>query len=241
MGLLSVIVPTYNERENIRPLYQALSSALSDFELIFVDDASPDGTAAEVEALAAEDTRVKLVRREAKLGLGSAVLCGLEQCQGETVAMMDADLSHSPADLPRMVAALEGTDVVVGSRYVKGGRVVGWPRRRRWMSYGALVVAHWLLDLPVRDATSGFAVFRRQALESGKGQLSPKGFKLLLEVMARGPHLKVKEVPITFTGRSRGRSKMGLGEGMAFLALVWELRAQQRLMREDGRPPLHYI
>lgn len=241
MGLLSVIVPTYNERENIRPLYQALAAAVPDFELIFVDDASPDGTGAEAEAVAAADPRVKLVHREAKLGLGSAVLRGLEHSQGEMVAMMDADLTHSPADLPRMVVALEQADVAVGSRYVKGGRIVGWPRRRRWMSYGALLLAHRLLALPVRDATSGFAVFRRPALEGIKGKLSPRGFKLLLEVMVRAPLLRVKEVPITFTDRARGRSKMGVGEIMTFLTLLWELRAEQRLLQDAGRPPRHYI
>lgn len=241
VSLLSVIVPTYNEGENIRPLYQALAAAVSDFELIFVDDASPDGTAAEVQAVAAADPRVRLVQREAKLGLGSAVLRGLEHSRGEVVAMMDADLTHSPADLPPMVAALEKADVAVGSRYVKGGRIIGWPRRRRFISYGALLLAHRLLELPVRDATSGYAVFRRQALEGIKGKLSPKGFKLLLEVLVRAPHLKVKEVPITFTERARGRSKMGVREIITFLTLLWELRAEQRVLQDAGRPPRHYI
>ena len=228
---LSVIVPTYNERDNIRPLYQALVAAVADFELIFVDDSSPDGTAQEVAALAAEDSRVRLVQRPGKLGLGSAVLCGVEHSRGQVVAMMDADLTHHPADLPRLVAALEGADVAIGSRYVRGSRMVGWPWYRRFMSFGARLVARLLLRLPVRDATSGFAVFRRPVLEGLKDQLNPKGFKLLLEVLARAPELRVREVPITFSERARGRSKMGPGEVKAFLSLLWELRRAQRQAR----------
>lgn len=230
MPALSVIVPTYNERDNVALLYQGLCAALSELEIIFVDDGSPDGTAEVIRSLKATDSRVKLVQRPGKMGLGSAVLCGLEQAQGEWVAMMDADLSHNPADLPRLMAAMqkEHADLVVASRYVKGGGTVGWPWRRRLTSRGAILLARWLLPIKVRDPLSGFALFRRSALEGVRSELSARGFKLVLEILVKAPHLRVAEVPITFVERARGHSKMGIGEIRAFLSLCLELRRWQR-------------
>lgn len=224
MPLLSIIVPTYNERENIQPLFEAIGRAVGDFELIFVDDASPDGTAEAISRLCQDDHRVKLIERETKLGLGSAVLCGLEVASGDYVAMMDADLSHNPADLPRLMAALKEADVAVGSRYVNGASAQSWSWRRQLTSRGAILLARLLLPIKVHDATSGFALFRRPALEGVKGQLSPRGFKLLLEILVKAPHLQVKEVPVTFVERRRGRSKMDMSEVRAYLALCWQLR-----------------
>jgi len=224
MPLVSIIVPTYNERENVGLLYQRIAQTLADFELIFVDDGSPDGTAGAIEELMARDGRVRLRQRGAKLGLGSAVLHGLEIATGEFIVMMDADLSHSPADLPRMLSAGEHADIVVGSRYVPGGRIEGWPLRRRLLSRGASRLCRLLLGVTVRDATSGYALFRRSFLEGLKGRLSPRGYKLLLEILVKAPQARVSEVPITFTERAYGKSKMDVAEMLRFLKLCLELR-----------------
>lgn len=224
MPLISIIVPTYNERENVRPLYERIAQVLEDFELIFVDDGSPDGTAEVVEGLMACDRRVKLRQRGAKLGLGSAVLHGLEIASGEFVVMMDADLSHSPSDIPRMLSAAEAADIVIGSRYIPGGRIEGWSLQRRLLSRAAIGLCRLLLKLRVKDATSGYALFRRAFLEGIKEKLSPRGYKLLLEILVKAPEARICEVPITFTERMYGRSKMDLTEMLRFLQLCLELR-----------------
>ncbi len=223
-------MPTYNERDNVPRLCRELSDALAprwDYEIIIVDDNSPDGTAEVVRALSKEDPRVRLVSRPGKLGLGSAVVEGFQASTGQDWVMMDADLSHRPQDVPKLLDGLRDADVVVGSRYVKGGGSRGWSFIRVVISRVAGAVARLMLGLRVKDVTSGFAAFRRGSVEPLLGSLSPRGFKLLLEILAKGTHLKVSEAPITFVPRAAGASKMGLNETLIFLRLCWRLRSQR--------------
>ena len=230
---VSIVIPTYNERENIQPLCQGIREALEhrwDYEVIIVDDNSPDGTHEVVRQLAAEDPRIKLVQRPGKLGLGSAVTAGFAIASGDYWVMMDADMSHRPIDLPKLLTALSDADIVVGSRYVHGGGVVNWPLPRRIASRGASALGRLIVGLQVRDLTSGFGAFRRAHMEALLPDLSPKGFKLLLEILAKSGNARVKETPIIFVDRQSGRSKATAGEVLVYLRLCFELRGQR-----DGR------
>jgi len=220
--MLSLIVPTYNERENIRPLWEGLTRHLEDFEAVFVDDNSPDGTAREIEALG--DPRARLLSRPGKLGLGSAVMAGLVLASGEYVGMMDADLSHRPEDAARLYRVAREADITIGSRYVPGGKTVGWPLRRKVTSRGATLMARLVLWMRVKDPLSGLAIYRREVLDGLRGRLSARGYKLLLEVLVKDRKSRVQEVPITFVERARGQSKLDTSEFTAFLRLLWELR-----------------
>ncbi len=232
---ISVIVPTWNERDNIAPLLQGLEAALagSDFEVVVVDDNSPDGTAEAVEAYAPGNERFRVVRRAGKLGLARAVLEGVRATRGDYVVMMDADLSHDPQVVPRLLQRLEeGYDVAVGSRYVAGGAASHWPWRRRLSSHVSILIARVLLGLRTRDLTSGFAAFRRRYLAELPTRYSARGFKLLLEVLAVWPRLRVAEEPITFGDRAMGESKYGLREVLRYLGLCLRLflyRLRRRL------------
>ena len=233
MTTVSIVVPTYNERANVAPLAKGVFEALADAydtQLIFVDDNSPDGTADAIEALRREEPRVELLRRPGKLGLGSAVRDGFGLARGAYWVMMDADLSHQPGYLPAMLAALQEANIVVGSRYVPGGGVESWPFHRRLASRVANGVGRLVVGLPTRDLTSGFAAFRREALEPLLPSLHPRGFKLLLEVLARSRGSRVLEVPIQFVDRRYGRSKFSVWEMLTYLRLCLALR------RERSRP-----
>ena len=228
--VVSIVVPTYNERDNVEALCRGLRDALEpawDYEIIFVDDNSPDGTHEVVTRLGEEDSRVRLIRRPGKLGLGSAVSTGFAQATGDYWVMMDADLSHRPEDLPSLLSRLEDADIVVGSRYVPGGGVVNWPLWRRVVSRGASAMGRVIVGLDVRDLTSGFAAFRRERLERLLPTLSPRGFKLLLEIIAKSGGARLIETPITFVDRRYGRSKASAGEALLFLRLCFELRGKR--------------
>lgn len=221
---VSIVVPTYNELENVRLLCDGIRGALEGlwpYELIIVDDNSPDGTAGVVGQLAKRDSTIKLLERPGKLGLGSALVDGFRMAQGNYWVMMDGDLSHRPEDLPALLDALIDADIVVGSRYVAGGGIVNWPLGRRLLSRLASAIGRLALGVKVRDTTSGFAAFRRQPIETLLPSLTPKGFKLLLEILARARGATVKEVPITFVDRQYGRSKLTLAEVLTFFGLCW--------------------
>ena len=229
--LVSIVVPTYNERENVALLYDGICRSLQplwEFELIFVDDDSPDGTAQAVRQLAEQDPRVRLLGRSGKLGLGSAVRDGFSVARGDYWVMMDADLSHQPRYLPDLLRALAGAEIAVGSRYVPGGGVENWPMFRRLASRVASWSGRVLVGLRVHDLTSGFAAFRRSTLEPLLPGLRPRGFKLLLEVLAKTKGATVAEVPIIFVDRRYGRSKFASGEVVTYLRLCWDLRRERR-------------
>ena len=216
--MLSVIVPTYNERGTLPELVARLARVFEagrlDAEIIIVDDNSPDGTAALAEALAARYP-VRVVRRPRKGGLASAVLEGLRVARGDLIAVMDADLSHPPEALLPMVRAVAdgGVDLAIGSRYVAGGRVENWPPLRQIVSLVANSLTRGLT--PVRDATSGFFVVRRRAIDGVA--LNPIGFKIGLEVIVRARYRGWVEVPYVFTDRKHGFSKLTVREIIAFL------------------------
>ena len=224
--LVSIVVPTWNERENITPLLADVRKALhgAEFEVLVVDDDSSDGTGAAVNEAARQHRNVRLVQRNGKMGLSSAVLEGAARSAGGIIVMMDADFSHDPMLLPLLVTQVRsGTDVAIGSRYVRGARLQGWPLHRRIGSVVFTRFARTVFHLHVHDPLSGFVAFRREVLEGLPTRFSARGFKLLLEVLATEPSLRVSEVPITFIDRTRGTSKFGFGEMREFMTLCYRL------------------
>ena len=224
---VSIVVPTYNERDNVFPLFERITQALAakwNFEVIFVDDSSPDGTASVLSQLLTTDDRVKVIVRPAKSGLGSAVRDGFMHASGNYWAMMDADLSHKPEYLPHLLSALDQADIAIGSRYVPGGGVENWPFLRQMASRIASGSGRLLVGLKVRDLTTGFAVFRRETLEPVLPELSPKGFKIVMEIIAKSPGARLVELPILFVDRQMGKSKFNMREVFTFLKVCLELR-----------------
>jgi len=228
--VLSIILPTYNERENIGVLLERIDRALRaagiPYEVVIVDDNSPDGTAGFAEELS-KTYPIRVVRRPGKLGLSSAVLDGFKVSRGRFIAVMDADLQHPPEVLPKMIEKLVNheCDVVVASRYTEGGSVGNWSFLRRLVSWGAILVARVLLPKvrEVRDPMSGYFMFRREVVEDSISEMNPRGFKILLEVLVKGKVGKVCEVPYTFGRRYLGKSKLGPSEILNYLMHVLDL------------------
>ncbi len=225
-----IVLPTYNERENLERIVARILAVSDDLDILVIDDSSPDGTGDVARKLAARDARVRLLERPAKLGLGSAYLLGMShslQNGYRGVCTMDADNSHDPAALPIMCEALGDADLVIGSRYIAGG-ATDQPALRRLNSAVANGLARNVLDLPIRDCTSGFrlyatAMLRRMPLVA----MRSRGYSMLVELLCTVVELggRVTEVPIVFRDRSEGRSKVGLHE-------IWEsLRTIARLRR----------
>ena len=224
---ISIVIPTYNERNNIALLCNKIATSLDgkyEYELIFVDDNSPDGTYEEINNVMKKNSMIHLIKREGKLGLGSAVRDGFNKASGDYCIMMDADLSHDPIYLPDMIKALDSNDVVIGSRHVKGGGVKNWPFYRKFISSIASYIARLILTVPVKDITSGFAGFRKEILEDILTKLTPKGFKILVEIIVNLKHAKIKEIPIIFVDRQYGKSKLSIKEIILFLLLCFKLR-----------------
>ncbi|WP_308659344.1 polyprenol monophosphomannose synthase [uncultured Alistipes sp.] len=214
-----VIIPTYNEKENISAMIDKVFSLGEPFDLLVIDDGSPDGTAAIVRSRQAEfQGRLHLLERSGKLGLGTAYLTGFEWglAQGyDYICEMDCDFSHNPDDLVRLYrAAAEGADVVVGSRYVQGVNVVNWPMSRLLMSYFASKYVRLVTGLPLNDATAGFVCYSRRALEHidlGAVRMKGYGFQIEMKYTAWKLGMRLCEVPIIFTERREGASKMSGG------------------------------
>lgn len=223
---LSVVVPTYMERESISELIERIESSLNPlpFELIVVDDSSPDGTAECVEGLNRTFGNIRVVRREGKLGLSSAVMAGFEEANAGVLGVMDADLQHPPELLPELYANIrDGCDLVLASRYVKGGQIEGLGLGRRIASKGAGALAHFALPKTrrVRDVVSGFFMFRREVIENVA--LRSIGYKILLEIVVRGEYGSVVEVPYAFKPRRTGKSNLSLGEVWNYMVHIWRL------------------
>ena len=215
-----VIIPMYNEKENARAIIEAVLSLTPSFDVLVIDDSSPDGTAAIVKELIAEHPgRVNIVERKGKLGLGTAYIAGFKWGLGhgyEYIIEMDADFSHNPADLPRLRAACadEGYDMSVGSRYVSGVNVVNWPMGRVLMSYYASAYVRFVTRLKVRDTTAGFVCYRRRVLSTidlDKVKFKGYAFQIEMKYTAKKCGFKIKEVPIIFVNRVLGTSKMSSG------------------------------
>ncbi len=226
-GKKIVVVPTYNEAENVDLLVEAVLAQGSDYEVLIVDDASPDGTAEIVAAKAATEPRLHLLRRNGKLGLGTAYVDGFMEAMrlgADLVLQMDCDLSHDPRDLPRLVAA--PADMACGSRYVAGGETVGWPWHRRLVSQGASLACRSLLGVPLQDVTGGFKCWRREVLEElPLEEVRCRGFAFQIEMnyLCWRAGYRMTEVPVTFVSRQQGRSKLSLGITLEAAALLWRL------------------
>ncbi len=222
--MLTIIIPTYNERDNIAILWSRLKSALGDlsFEVIFVDD-STDGTDRVIAACAEDDPRIRVLHRESERGLATAVVEGIRAARGEMFCVLDADLQHPPELISDLLSALNDADVVVASRFVPGGRnELSLPRRL--VSRGAILLAQAFVPAvrTVRDPTSGFFICRRKAVEGA--ELRPIGFKILLEILAKGKYRQVREVPYVVEHRRAGSSKLGVSEQLGYLQHLWALR-----------------
>ncbi|MET7322095.1 polyprenol monophosphomannose synthase [Streptomyces sp. NPDC005549] len=214
LGTALVIIPTYNEAENIKAIVTRVREAVPEAHVLVADDNSPDGTGRIADELAAGDDHVQVMHRKGKEGLGAAYLAGfrwgLEHGYGVLIEM-DADGSHQPEELPRLLTALKGADLVLGSRWVPGGRVVNWPKSREIISRGGSMYSRIALDLPLRDITGGYRAFRRETLEGlGLEEVASQGYCFQVDLARRaikaGYH--VVEVPITFVERELGDSKM---------------------------------
>lgn len=237
--LLSVVIPTYNERSNIARLVESITEVLSSvsLEVVVVDDNSPDGTSRVVRELAALDPRIRLVARLGKFGLASAVFTGAEAAKGEYVCSMDADLSHDPEELPQMLAmAKDGADVVIGSRFVPGSMFVGQPLARRFISGLLNGVTRLALRLKPKDVLTGYVLCRRELITGMPTRYSARGFKFLAELLATRPGLRVAEWPIRFRERRHGRSKVGVREMKEFVKLCARLIWWQVRNARSSRP-----
>jgi dolichol-phosphate mannosyltransferase len=235
--LAVVVTPTYNEKENIRPLVNRLISvkdSLQGLELniLFVDDKSPDGTAEVIKGLMKESPFVFLLERSSRRGIGTAYIDGfryaMERFHPSFYIQIDADLQHPPEKITEFVNMLEkGSDVVLGSRYVKGGGIEGWSWRRRMISKGANWLARFLLGLELKDVTTGFKVINAKAVEALKdAKLSSSGFSYQVEslILFKKKGLKIVELPFVFEERVKGQSKLSIGEIWQFIKSIMMMR-----------------
>jgi dolichol-phosphate mannosyltransferase len=212
---VAVLVPTYNERENLPRILARVRASVPDADVVVLDDNSPDGTGAVADELAAGDPRIRVVHRAGKEGLGRAYLAGFALAieEGYDAAVeMDADGSHQPEQLPALLAALQDADLVIGARWVRGGEVQNWPAHRKVLSVGANIYTKFLLGMKVNDATAGFRAYRTSALRTmGLEGVQSQGYCFQIDLTLRAVRsgLRVVEVPITFVEREVGVSKMG--------------------------------
>ena len=222
---LSVVVPTFNERDNVTVLYRRLDAALTDisWEVIFVDDNSPDGTWEAVRGLAQKDPRVRCIRRIGRRGLSGACIEGILAASAPYAAVIDADLQHDETQLPKMVGLLQRgeAELVVGSRYIEGGSADSFNKGRAGVSTLATAVAQRVLKVEIADPMSGFFMIRRDRFEQLAPKLSTQGFKILLDIVATAEgELRIIEVPFTFGSRQHGESKLDSMVALDFLGLV---------------------
>ena len=250
----SIIIPTYNESENILRLISEIEKNLptSDFtEIVIVDDNSPDGTGKLVEnyinqqqnntekesSVKVKNYRVKIVHRSGKTGLIPAILDGVKQSSGINVLIMDADFSHPPEAIPKMMQELKmnPNSIIIGSRYVDGGKVIGWPKRRKILSMGASTLARLGLNVRrVKDPMSGFFALPRDLIQNIS--IATKGYKILLEILVKNKEIHTKEIPYTFVDRQSGKSKMDHSVIMNYAEAIWQL---YRHGQKSGQVTIH--
>lgn len=241
-----VVVPTYNEVDNVEPLCRRVREALPDAKILVVDDGSPDGTAAAARALDASHGPIEVIEQEAKGGLGAAYRNGFRAAidgGADVCVQIDADLSHDPADLPALISNVEhGADLAIGSRYVPGGQTVDWPWQRRTLSRWGNRYAAGVLGLAVNDATSGFRAYSVDALQRmGYDSVLADGYGFQVEMTHRlvGVGGRIVEFPITFSERVAGESKLDkgiIGEALALVMKLWlaDLRGRRQRRRQGG-------
>lgn len=233
-----VVIPTYNEIENITKIIPRILDQGSQFEILIVDDNSPDGTAKAVKQLQGENgDRIHLLERAGKMGVGSAYVAGFKYAlerDYQYVLEMDADFSHSPDVLPHFIEAITEADLVLGSRYVTGVNVINWPLSRLLLSYGASIYTRIITGLPVKDPTGGFKCFRRSILETlDLDKVLSNGYSFQIEMTFRAwtKGFRVKEIPIVFTDRVGGKSKMSPEIVREAIWMVWKLKINHILGR----------
>jgi dolichol-phosphate mannosyltransferase len=247
LGRVLVVVPTYNEAENLEPVAGRLRAAVPEADLLVVDDGSPDGTGDIADRLAAADPSVHVLHRTEKAGLGAAYIAGFRWALADgydVVVEMDSDGSHAPEELPRLLTALGEADLVIGSRWVPGGQIRNWPLYRQIISIGGSTYARVLLRFPVRDSTSGYRAFRRQVLEELKlDEVASQGYCFQIDLAWKTwrSGFRVREVPITFTEREVGRSKMSRAIVVEALWRVaaWALTSRSRSARARALAARH--
>jgi len=244
IGRVAVIMPTYNERANIESTAGRVRRAVPDADLLVVDDNSPDGTGETADKLAAEDSHIHVLHRSGKAGLGAAYIAGFRWALDEgydVLVEMDADGSHQPEELPALLAALTGADLVIGSRWVPGGTVRNWPKSRELLSRGGNTYARMMLGIKLKDATGGYRAYRAQTLRRiALDEVESQGycFQVDLAVRALRAGLRVVEVPITFVERMHGTSKMSRAIVLEALwrVTIWGITGRSdRLRRAAGR------
>ena len=239
LGRVLVVIPTYNEAETLEPVVARLRASVPEADVLVVDDGSPDGTGQIADRLVAADPAVHVLHRTQKAGLGAAYIAGFRWALAEgydVVVEMDSDGSHAPEELPRLLTALREADLVIGSRWVPGGQIRNWPFYRQVISIGGSTYARLLLRFPVRDSTSGYRAFRRQVLEELKlDEVASQGYCFQIDLAWKTwrSGFRVREVPITFTEREVGRSKMSRAIVIEALWRVagWGLTSRSRSAR----------
>ncbi len=225
-----VCIPTYNESDNITRMMDAIHSFVPETHILVIDDGSPDGTAAIVRQRMATDNRIHLIERSGKLGLGTAYCAGFAYClqQGfDLVLQMDADFSHDPKELPRFFEAIEGADLVIGSRYIQGVNVINWPMSRLLLSWFANLYTRVITGMPVADATGGFKCFRADVLKKidlAKIRSNGYAFQIEMTYKAWRSKARIREIPIVFVDRISGVSKMSKNIVYEAVFLVWKLK-----------------
>jgi dolichol-phosphate mannosyltransferase len=237
IGHVAVVIPTYNELANLEDIVTRVRTSVPAADILVVDDNSPDGTGELADKLAADDDHIRVLHRAGKGGLGAAYVAGfgwaLERGYG-TLVEMDADGSHNPADLPRLLTALEDADLVVGSRWVPGGVVVNWPKSREILSRGGNAYTRLMLGIGVHDATGGYRAYRADTLRAiSLPEVQSQGYCFQIDLTLRTVRagLTVREVPITFTERTRGASKMSRAIVAEALWRVTQWGLRRRLTR----------
>lgn len=242
-----LILPTYNEAENLEPVVDRLRASVPEADVLVVDDGSPDGTGDIADRLAAADGSLHVLHRSEKAGLGAAYIAGFRRALAEgydVMVEMDSDGSHAPEELPRLLTALREADLVIGSRWVTGGQIRNWPLYRQIISIGGSTYARVLLRFPVRDSTSGYRAFRRQVLEELKlDEVASQGYCFQIDLAWKTwrSGFRVREVPITFTEREIGRSKMSRAIVVEALWRVasWGLTSRSRAARARALAARH--
>jgi dolichol-phosphate mannosyltransferase len=230
-----IIIPTYNELDNIRRLIPDILDMYENVDILVVDDNSPDGTGNYVSILSQTNERVKIIRRENKLGLGTAYITGFKyalQNKYNYVFEMDADYSHDPGEIENFFKAIKENDLVLGSRYLSGVNVINWPMRRLILSYLANFYTRFITGLPVHDATGGYKCFRREVLEAinlDKVKSNGYAFQIEMTFKAWKSGFRIKEISIIFLDRSKGKSKMSKKIVREAILMVWKLRFRSAL------------
>ncbi len=234
-----LIIPTYNEIDNIRKIIPAVFKAIPGLNILVVDDNSPDGTGNYVKSLSETDERVKIIERQGKLGLGTAYVQGFKYAIAnnyEIILQMDADFSHDPNELKNFLREIEMHDLVIGSRYIQGVNVINWPMRRLLLSYFANKYTKFITGLPVCDATGGFKCFRAEVLKSiNLDSIKSNGYSFQIEVNFKvwKKGFSIKEIPIIFYDRNEGHSKMSKKIVREAVFMVWKLRLRSILGKLD--------